>query len=552
MRYACHFLLLLLFALPAAAQTDPSLVGTCATGTAEAYLDVNNVRARLVNTGVLFYRGSPDVYEVPKGTGLKVIFSDALWIGGMVDNELRVAAATYGPYDFWPGPISDPGQPPTDCARYDHIWSVDRSIDISNFEDGEYPTPVELNWPADLGAPYQDVDGLPGYNPRAGEKPSILGDQMHWWVMNDAGNEKTRTDSKPLGIEVRVSAFGFDSIPDLENVTFYQYKVINRNTVPIRDIWMGKYQDVDLGAAFDDYIGSDSTLSLVFAYNADNDDDGQYGAAPPAIGVSTIQASHSKKSLPSDRDSDNGDFMTNAMVSYKNGSYGDPSSAEGYYFFLQSKWKIGQPLTLGGRGFDPPSTANPITKYAFSGDPASQSFWSENNIDNQGTSQAPADRRMISSFGPFDLDPDESVTFTYAYIWARGSSNLNSVTKLKELARRIHTAKESILQPSFGGFEKFVDGNPPERPQQSFWLDPVYPNPSSGSATVKYSLSLDGNTEIAVFDVLSREVVTLHTGLQTAGPHEASFDTSNFPPGVYTIRLQSNRNSTSRLLTVVL
>ena len=97
MRYACHFLLLLLFALPAAAQTDPSLVGTCATGTAEAYLDVNNVRARLVNTGVLFYRGSPDVYEVPKGTGLKVIFSDALWIGGMVDNELIVAAATYGP-----------------------------------------------------------------------------------------------------------------------------------------------------------------------------------------------------------------------------------------------------------------------------------------------------------------------------------------------------------------------------------------------------------------------------------------------------------------------
>ena len=96
-----------------------------------------------------------------------------------------------------------------------------------------------------------------------------------------------------------------------------------------------------------------------------------------------------------------------------------------------------------------------------------------------------------------------------------------------------------------------MDGNPPERPQQSFWLDPVYPNPSSGSATVKYSLSLDGNTEIAVFDVLSREVVTLHTGLQTAGPHEASFDTSNFPPGVYTIRLQSNRNSTSRLLTVV-
>ena len=77
----------------ASAQTDPSLVGNCETGKAEACLDVGNVRARLLNTGNLFYRGSPAVYEVPKGSGIHSIFSSSLHIGGLENDELVEAKA---------------------------------------------------------------------------------------------------------------------------------------------------------------------------------------------------------------------------------------------------------------------------------------------------------------------------------------------------------------------------------------------------------------------------------------------------------------------------
>ena len=57
----------------------------CPTGTAEAYLDINNVRARIFNNGALFWRGDPFVYEVPKGSGKNTMFTVSLWVAGTVE-----------------------------------------------------------------------------------------------------------------------------------------------------------------------------------------------------------------------------------------------------------------------------------------------------------------------------------------------------------------------------------------------------------------------------------------------------------------------------------
>jgi len=44
----------------------------------------------------------------------------------MVNNELRMTATTYGPYEFWPGPLDDAGNPPADCTPYDRIYEITR------------------------------------------------------------------------------------------------------------------------------------------------------------------------------------------------------------------------------------------------------------------------------------------------------------------------------------------------------------------------------------------------------------------------------------------
>ena len=77
--------------------------GTCPRSQGEAYLDVGNVRARILNNGALFYRSEPHVYEVPKGSGSNALFATSIWIGGRINGVIHAAATRYGEWEFWPG-----------------------------------------------------------------------------------------------------------------------------------------------------------------------------------------------------------------------------------------------------------------------------------------------------------------------------------------------------------------------------------------------------------------------------------------------------------------
>ncbi len=63
-------------------------IGMCPRSLGEAYLDANNVSARIVNTGGLFYRGEPHENRVPRFSQSNAIFTAAIWIGGMIDGQL--------------------------------------------------------------------------------------------------------------------------------------------------------------------------------------------------------------------------------------------------------------------------------------------------------------------------------------------------------------------------------------------------------------------------------------------------------------------------------
>ena len=124
---------------PALAQTT----GTCAPAEAEAYLDINNVRARILNNGGLFWRGDPFVYEVPKGSGVHAIFNASIWMGGLVQDELRVAAARYRDWQFWPGPLDDEGNPPADCTPFDRLYEITR---VARIAHGVLACPAHGGW----------------------------------------------------------------------------------------------------------------------------------------------------------------------------------------------------------------------------------------------------------------------------------------------------------------------------------------------------------------------------------------------------------------------
>ena len=132
-------------------------VGGCVTGSAIQFLETSMIKASVFNTGGLFFGGpttSGDGYIIPRsqpslwGRGRLVspLFAAGLWLGGEVGGEMRVAAARYGGYDFWPGPLEDASSPPTDCSEHDRIYLVSRD-DVEQFYATGELTDDLRDWP---------------------------------------------------------------------------------------------------------------------------------------------------------------------------------------------------------------------------------------------------------------------------------------------------------------------------------------------------------------------------------------------------------------------
>ena len=187
--------LVLLAAAPLAAQTP----GSCALGTAEGDLITPNLFARLFNTGSLFFGNQSEAaYVVPRNTGNSSVFAAGLWVGGRVGGEVRTAAARYGNFQFWPGPL-DAGAAlpnPTDCSAFDRIFVVSPA-DVAAFEASGSASADLAAWPVGLGAPAVTAAGQPVavtsrgqvLNLAMGERPVLYGGPTAFWVMNDVGND---------------------------------------------------------------------------------------------------------------------------------------------------------------------------------------------------------------------------------------------------------------------------------------------------------------------------------------------------------------------------
>ncbi len=446
-RYARFFLLLVLLAN----TTTDGFAQDCAPGEAFAVLDVNNVEATVYNTGSLFYGSQgTDGYEVPKGSGVHAIFNGGLWFGGMVDGELRMAAQTYAQgrsdYEWFPGPLNYDGTPPdpNECSLYDRIWTITRA-DIDTYNQTGTATDDLVSWPIDLGAPVVDGDGVAGnYNLAGGDRPELIGDQMAWWIMNDAAGPHNTTQVDPMGMELRVTAYAYDADGPLFNTTFYRFHltykpiqvtpsessengVSSLDAKSLQETYFGLWFDTDLGNRSDDFIGSDSTRSLAFVYNGDDQDEGEsgYGPRPPAVGAAFLDGA---------KDATGHRRGMSSFISFISSStvQGSPRSARDYYDYIRGKWRDGWPLTYGGDGFGDDLALGP-TNYMYSGHPPA--FWSEENTDGHAEDpgrNVPADRWFVMGSGPFTMQPGDEQELTLAIVWSRSQNRLLSVDQLKQ------------------------------------------------------------------------------------------------------------------------
>jgi hypothetical protein len=79
-----------------------------------------------------------------------------------------------------------------------------------------------------------------------------------------------------------------------------------------------------------------------------------------------------------------------------------------------------------------------------------------------------------------------------------------------------------------------------------------YPNPFNPSTKIEYSLPVEGNVTLKIFNILGQEVRTLiNNELTNAGKYTVTFDASSLPSGIYIYRLQAGNFSSNKKMILV-
>lgn len=514
----------------------------CSTAQGKTIIDINNVRATLLVGGDIWWDGDDGQYVVPKppeGSGLNPVsslFAGAVWIGGFDSgNNLKMAAQTYGTSngntDFWAGPLTEQGTVGEDtCAQWDRFFDVSgANIDqhirmwqdaLENGEDELDPDLIPediLGWPAQLNQFFFDInkfelpitdqglapffdDNLNGaYEPHLGDYPIIeirgceeldilpqYGDQMIFWIYNDAGGVHSETGGIPIQMEIQVEAFGYETNDEINNMTFYRYKLINRALDQIDSCFFAMWIDPDLGCYLDDYIGCDTSRSMMYVYNSDaldgesscNDCAGvfTYCTNIPILGVDYFRGPLGPKNFCNGVDASGGlcnpslgqvedpdtivELGMSSFTYYNNGGVEppppngteDPSSAPEHYNYLSGSWRTGLRFTYGGNGYNPASTE--FINYAFTEAPNDINGWS---MCQEGL--ADGDRRTVQASGPFRLDPGAINELIIGAVWVPDIDYpCPSISKL--------TFADDIAQALFDNCFDITDG--PDAPDACF------------------------------------------------------------------------------------
>jgi len=559
------------------------------------YLDTNNVKAAILCNADFGWDLSNSQYEVPKGSGKHPLFCGSLWIGGYHNGSLRMAANTYRQtgMDFWPGPLDTTNASITIPVsnQWNKLWKIGRGQieqfiqqwNLGNVQNGSFiPPQVILTWPAhgtgNLSkylAPFVDKNGDGLYNPvQDGDYPLMKGDQMIWWVINDALAAHGETGAAQIGVEIHCSAYSYHrpcigkALEALNNTTYYNYKIINRSPDVLDSAVVGFFIDSDLGNFADDYVGCNVGSNLAFTYNA-NISDAVYGPSPPAFSLLTLKGPTADldDGIDNDRDScidcswsiDTSDCSkdifstpiadetypeTIAMSSFMYMDNTTTSFYGGHYKMLNALWNSVH-LTYGGNGTN---SSNAPCTFAFPGysdpngwglgyQPGSPPIippgggpWTEHDL-----ARTPGDRKMYIGMGRFTLKPNSYKEVDMALVFSRDSANCSN--NLCALA--VAEADADTLQKLFTCSHKFPSCSSgigiSEIKNNGF---NIYPNPVYNYLNIElHEAAL--RTTIEITDVLGKKVGSFDF---TEGQKHLSIPVENLSKGVYTVKVRSGNS----------
>jgi len=498
--------------------------------------------------------------EYPKGKNVGVIFSEGLCWGGLVfdgqPQKVRVNGNTYQ----------------TGCApnsrlyrvRYDYL-SGDLRSDAASFfnKDILLITPDEIQqvrlqyqkdwneWPANLQAPYQDMDKDGSYNPEI-DVPGVPGSNQTIWINYNDSLSSRNFGSLPIGFDIKETYWAYASNTDLEDVVFRKATIIYKGTLSsilgshIDSMYLCIWTDTDLGNSTDDFIGCDTILNLGYTYNSHNVDQvfESVGMKPPAIGSVILDGGAYFTGVQSDSAVINFKWkkgykyfnrnpLLNAILHRTGGYWSDPAfnynGALEFYNLMRGYFPLPRypAMHIGGE-FIGPGT------YMLPGDP----IYGTGLID--GITDGPGDRRMWLMSGPVSMQLGDTIEIVSALVGGNGANHLSSVSNLKYNVGIAKLYYDFIVESLTKGV---ILTPPPNIPDTIIYLDSYllkqnYPNPFNSSTTFYFEQPKDAHVSLIVYNILGKKVAVVADEFMLAGKHHITYNFNNLASGIYIAQIK--------------
>ncbi|MGH1365761.1 MAG: T9SS type A sorting domain-containing protein [Calditrichia bacterium] len=555
---------------------------------ANTIINVNNILGWLRNDGRANHTadGSAGI-TYPRGTANTVYQSGIVW-GGFVNDpdpnkpELRVGGQTYtvgtsAGYVTQPDPGPSPSiETPIFRIRKDYqsltssspeviLDAADRlQIDTSQVTTQQAQDVVDqyasdwVNWPADRGAPYYDLNGNGRWDAGIDEPGLQEADQVVWTSIHDLDESKAISlyGSPSIGLECQITSWSYKNRIDEEHTFYRRYRIINMSGYDISEMYLSLWNDPDIGSFFDDYAGSDSLLQTGFAYNSSASDTeyDNFNLPPAAVAFTLLQG----PIVPSTGGQALFDFkprngyrnlpLTSFTYFSAGTSISDPRLAD-YEGTLQwfnlmrgflPETDISNPNRyIHGAG---PQIGQP-TFFPLDGDPIAAS----GDLDGTENNPVAGDRRFAMNTGPFTLVNGDTQEVVYAYTGGINPTgdHIDAVAELKQ--------NVAVIRANYGinpvGIERGIAPT-------DFTLDQNFPNPFNPTTQIRFSLEKQIRVTLDVLNPLGQKVRTLVSEKLAPGSYQQTWDAldaSNnlVSSGVYFYRLTAGNQQKVRKMILL-
>ena len=487
--------------------------------------NINNVEITVTNYGIIGQAsGQYPGCNWPKGSGHNYIFGAGIWFGAIdsLTNDTLVSAG-YEPHgaatEFAPGLA---GQDPADSIVIIYL----------------FPDP----WPAPLNifpmAPQIDISH-----------------QDSWCCYNDSDSTyHIPGDTRPIGIEVYQTVYDWDTI-HIQDVVYFTLSVKNVLGQHLKNCYIGFCTDCDIG---NEAIVNDRTAGIVGKwYVIDNDsiwvDDIGYqwqeqsepgwAEFPGVIGFDLLQTpfdlvegqDKDNDGIPDQYERDSVYYVTNLPDSmWDVDSDGTPDWRD-----ASENPQLGMTafkrFTLGS------VPQNDIQRYLTL---AGYNFQNGQYEPYDTAPSPPDDQRFLMSSGPFDLEPDSSVTMVFAIMFSYWHDSYN----LPDTALALIDKWVQGFYDLSWHFTGIIEHRTEREDATCLRLGS---NPVRNNATIYYSLSGSTPVTIKLYNIAGQLVRIIHRANESSGSYKLKFETQGLAQGIYFISFCTRKEKFTVPMVVV-